>query len=41
MDDGMSDLDWSNSDYIEYARLSSASYVLQAVKHLYHTINVD
>jgi len=36
MDDGMSDQ--LDSDYAEYARLSSASYGLQAIKHLYNKI---
>ena len=31
MDDGISDVDWSNSDYTEYAWLSSASHALQPV----------
>ena len=39
MDDGMSDQ--TNSDYTEYARLSSASYALQAVKHLYHKTIIE
>ena len=38
-DDGMSD--HSDSDYTEYARLTSASYALQAVKHLYHKITIE
>lgn len=41
MDDGISDLDQANSDYTEYARLASASYALQAIKHLYHKITVE
>ena len=41
MDDGMSDLDQSSSDYAEYARLSSASYALQAIQHLYRTVTIE
>ena len=39
MDDGLSDQ--ADSDYTEYARLSSASYALQAVKHLYHKTIIE
>ena len=39
MDDGM--LDQSDSDYKQYARLTSASYTLQAIKHLYHKFIIE